>query len=146
MSLSRTGKEVPLPRVEINIVSLVDVAFVVLIIFMITATFAKSAGMSMELPSSSAAQRVEDVPRELVIGISAEGRFVWDGRTIRDEELLRILQDEATQHGTKSRVTIQGDTHAEHGRVVAAMTHAQEAGFSQLVIATRLVSGETDAR
>ena len=137
MSLSRSRKSESGPRVEINVVPLVDVALVLLIIFMVTATFIKSAGMTIQLPSSSAAHASPQIKRELVIGIDAKGVFLWDGTPVDDFTLAGLLEKDARECGTDSRITIRGDSRAEHGRVVRAMTMAQEAGFSRLVIAVR---------
>jgi len=137
VSLSRSRKSEQGPKVEINVVPLVDVSLVLLIIFMVTATFIKGTGMNIQLPSSSAAQVSPQIKRELVIGIDANGGFLWDGSIVSDEELSILLRNEANDCGTESRITIRGDSRAEHGRVVRAMTLAQEAGFSRLVIAVR---------
>ncbi len=137
MSLSRSRRTESAPRVEINVVPLVDVSLVLLIIFMVTATFIKGAGMSIQLPSSSAAHVSQQAKRELVIGIDATGGFLWDGAPVSDSELAGLLGNDARESGIESRITIRGDSRAEHGRVVRAMTLAQEAGFSHLVIAVR---------
>lgn len=137
MSLSRSRKSEQGPKVEINVVPLVDVSLVLLIIFMVTATFIKGTGMDIQLPSSAAARVAPQVKRELVIGIDARGGFLWDGSVVTDGDLSSLLQDEACEHGTGSRVTIRGDARAAHGRVVHAMTLAQQAGYSHLVIAAR---------
>lgn len=137
MSLFRSRKADTGPRVEINVVPLVDVALVLLIIFMVTATFIKSAGMHIQLPTSSASQAGAAAKRELVIGIDASGALLWQGAPVTEEELAAALQNDAQEFGTTSRVIVQGDARASHGRVVRAMSLAQEAGFSRLVIAAR---------
>ncbi len=137
MSLSRGRKHSVEPRVEINVVPLVDVSLVLLIIFMVTATFIKSAGMHIQLPSSSAVRIAGEMKRELVIGVDSRGQLLWLGKSVSDKRLASMLAGEAKVHGTESRVVIQGDARATHGRVVAAMTLAQEAGFAHLVIAAK---------
>ena len=137
MGLSRSRKIGSGPTVEINVVPLVDVALVLLIIFMVTATFMKSAGLHIQLPSSSATQPSAEIKQELVIGIDADGRLLWQGAWITDEELAAALQEHAEAFGTESHVTVHGDARAPHGRVVKAMSLAQQAGFSRLVIAAR---------
>lgn len=141
MSLSRRRPAEPAPAVEINIVPLVDVALVLLIIFMVTATFVTNGGFRFTLPASSATLAGDAPTHELVIGVARNGQLYWNGLPVDDARLAAALQDEAARHGATSRVTIQGDTHAEHGRVVAALTVAQEAGFTQLVVATQPESG-----
>lgn len=145
MSLSRSRRTDRAPRVEINVVPLVDVALVLLIIFMVTATFIKGAGMSIQLPSSSAARVSPAESRELVVGIDSAGAFLLDGVPVTDSELATALNKDAESHGVGSRVTIRGDSRAAHGRVVRAMTLAQQAGFSRLVIAAR-EEGVSDGR
>ena len=136
MSLSRSHKPTSGPKVEINVVPLVDVSLVLLIIFMVTATFMKSAGMHIQLPTSSTAQASQQA-HEIVIGVDAHDSFLWQGSAVSADQLAGQLQREASSSGTGSRIVIQGDERASHGRVVQAMTLAQEAGFSKLVIAAR---------
>jgi biopolymer transport protein ExbD len=138
MSLSRSPKQPVVPKAEINIVPLVDVALVLLVIFMVTTTFEQTAGIGMQLPTSESARQVEPEEREVVIGIAADGTFTIDGAPVSDEELAADLRGEAAARGVDSRVTVQGDKRAAHGRVVKAMTLAQLAGFSKLVISTKL--------
>jgi biopolymer transport protein ExbD len=137
MALSRTHKDESEPKVEINIVPLVDVSLVLLIIFMVTATFIRAAGMHIRLPTSSMGRTSGQIREEIVVGIDAGGRYLWKGCAISDDSLAAALRHEARRCGTDTRVTVQGDMRATHGRVVGAMTMAQEAGFSRLVIATR---------
>ncbi len=137
MSLSRGRKAEQGPKVEINVVPLVDVSLVLLIIFMVTATFMKSAGMHIQLPSSSVTQAAKETKREIVIGIASNGDFYWQGKMVSDRELSSLLKSDAQSNGTDSRIIIQGDERAAHGRVVRAMTLAQEAGFFRLVIAAK---------
>lgn len=137
MSLSRSSKSSSAPKVDINIIPLVDVSLVLLIIVMVSATFIKNTGMNLQLPSSSVTQVNGEAKRELVIGVTADGKFLWEGNPVTDEQLTTALVKEANASGTDSRVTVRGDERARHGRVVEAMTLAQMAGFSHLVIATK---------
>lgn len=137
MSLSRARKTEVSPRVEINIVPLVDVSLVLLIIFMVTATFVKTSGIRLQLPTSTATQQAGKTKREVVIGVAADGAFRLGDAQVSEAQLDAALRREAVDYGVESRITVQGDERAAHGRVVRAMTLAQLAGFSRLVIATR---------
>lgn len=138
MSLSHSRRGPIDPKVEINIVPLVDVALVLLIIFMVTTTFEKTAGMRLQLPTSETAQQVAPEQREVVIGIAADGAFSFNGIQVNDEELAAGLRYEASARGVESRVTVQGDKRAAIDCMVRAMTLAQLAGFSKVVISTKL--------
>jgi biopolymer transport protein ExbD len=123
--------------VEINVVPLVDVALVLLIIFMVTATFIRTAGMHIRLPSSSVSHSADEAKKDLAIGVDAAGRFYLEGSRVSEGELGNALRKHASSFGRDCRITVHGDERAAHGRVVRAMTLAQEAGFSRLVIAAR---------
>lgn len=146
MSLSRMRDDDHPPKVEINIVPLVDVALVLLIIFMVTATFVKTSGLRMELPEAGSTQQAPATPREVTIAVGADGAFAYEGELVSDTRLRQILLEEARTHGKETRVVIRGDRHAAHGRVVQAMSVAQEAGLARLIIATQLPTGEAHAR
>jgi len=137
MSLSSARKHSSEPKVDINIVPLVDVALVLLIIFMVTATFVKASGVKIKLPTSSATKALQEDKRELVIGVTDGGSLLWNGSVVSDAQLGEALAHEAQTRGVDSRVTVQGDTKARHGDVVRAMSIAQQAGFGKLVIATK---------
>jgi biopolymer transport protein ExbD len=137
MSLSRARRHELHPKVEINIIPLVDVMLVLLIIVMITASFDKTARLNVKLPTSAVTQSQGAVAHDLLIGINRRGSFYWDGRQVSDAALNALLDNERREHGTEGRVIVQADARAAHGRVVQVMTMAQQAGFGKLVVATQ---------
>jgi biopolymer transport protein ExbD len=141
MSLSRKRSDEHAPKVEINIIPLVDVSLVLLIIFMVTATFVKASGLRVELPHAASAQHPPQTPREITIEVAADGVFSCLGAPVSDVQLQRILADKAQEYGQETRVTIRGDRRAALGRVVQAMSAAQEAGLLHLVVATEQPQG-----
>ncbi|OPZ85750.1 MAG: Biopolymer transport protein ExbD [bacterium ADurb.Bin429] len=137
MSLSRGRRHELHPKVEINIIPLVDVMLVLLIIVMLTASFEKTAGLNVKLPTSAVTQSQGAVAHDIVIGIDRRGGYFWNGRPVPDASLNALLANERAQYGTEGRVIVQADARASHGRVVGVMTLAQQAGFGKLVVATR---------
>ena len=142
MSLAHRQVEEYAPKVEINIVPLVDVSLVLLIIFMVTATFVKASGLRMELPQAASAQQPAPAPREIAIEVAANGAFSCLGSSVSDAQMQRFLFDEVRTHGIETRVIIRGDRRAALGRVVQAMSAAQQAGLLHLVVATRQPTGD----
>jgi len=145
MSLARMRGDEPTPKVEINIVPLVDVSLVLLIIFMVTATFVKASGMRLELPKAASAQPTPQTSRELTIEVAADGIYSCLGAPVGDAQLQQILLDEVRVHGHATRITIRGDRRAALGRVVQAMSIAQEVGLLHLVVATQQPTGGANA-
>jgi biopolymer transport protein ExbD len=128
--------------VEWDITPMVDVAFLLLIFFMLTASFSiqKAIPTSAEpedKPSSNSVQRERsDQPDSFVIQIDEYNAYTVisnDGGTSEatsKQELIVQLKDLKTQLGDASpRVNIQAHTMSIHGAVVACMDAAREAGF-----------------
>ncbi len=133
MQFRRPGK----PNVAINIAPLVDVVFLLVIFFAVSTTFLESAGLKLELPTSSGTVAKE--PRELTVLMAADGNLSFDGVLVDEDQLGRQLRD-ALSDAEKKVVTLRADTEAEHGDVVRIMDIIREAGAESLNVAARSAS------
>lgn len=118
----------------INVTSLIDVVFLLLLFFVVTSTFLERPGLDLTLPAASLAEvaRRDEVTLEL----DAEGGVWLQGRRVAEEALERELKAALAAGGTE-RVVLEADEQVSHGRVVAAMDAARRAGATGLVVATR---------
>ncbi len=137
MSLSRHHRENRIPAVEINVVPLVDVALVLLIIFMVTATFVKSQAMNVNLPSASSDAVPQTDAHEITIIVDQKGAIDVNGTEMTDDAAEMWFRREADLHGTSTRVTVYGDGLAPYARVIRVISLAEEAGFSKVLAATQ---------
>ncbi len=133
MQFRRSGK----PNVAINIAPLVDVVFLLVIFFAVSTTFLESAGLKLELPTSSGTVAKE--ARELTVLMAADGTLSFDGTLVDEDGLGRLLKD-ALNDAEKKVVTLRADTEAEHGDVVRIMDVIREAGAESLTVAARSAS------
>ncbi len=133
MQFRRPGK----PNVAINIAPLVDVVFLLVIFFAVSTTFLESAGLKLELPTSSGTVAKE--ARELTVLMAADGTLSFDGELVDEDGLGRLLRD-ALNDAEKKVVTLRADTEAEHGDVVRIMDVIREAGAESLNVAARSAS------
>ena len=119
--------ELPLAA-DINVTSLVDVAFVLLIIFMITAPIMQG-GVEVQLPRAEA-QPIQ--PREgLIISVDQEGRiFVGDDMWSYAEFRIAFPTLAATRES--EGVYIRGDARASYGDVVRVLAVVRGAGISDV--------------
>lgn len=121
-----------LPTADINVTSLVDIAFVLLIIFMITAPLMQG-GIELELPRA-AAQPLTPRDRFITVSVRQDGSIYVDtgGRPTRVSyaEFRASFRAIVAQRGT-SNVMFRGDRRAPYGSVV------------RVLAAIREVSGET---
>ena len=124
----------------INITSLIDVVFILLIFFMVTTTFQREADLAINLPSASKEPEApKSLPMEVVI--NAQGKFYIGGQELINNQLdtvKRALQKVAVGQKDKPLV-IRADARTPHQYVVTAMDAAAQLGLVRLSIATTQV-------
>jgi biopolymer transport protein ExbD len=136
-------RERPRRRVLINITSLIDVLFLLLIFFMVSSTFLEQPGMKLDLPTAKSFEVQEQ--RELVVHISREGELFLGEKPVGLDSLRVQLQREMAGDGERSLV-LRADKEAAHGRVVEVMDVAKQAGVRKIVIATRVAAEAGDKK
>jgi len=122
---------------EINLTSLIDVVFLLLIFFMVSATFERQALLRVELPEASTAER-ESLPERVELVITESGDYFVGDNMLADQrrETLRLALSQAFADRPEALLVIRADTLAQHGLVVRAMDAASAEGISRLTIAT----------
>jgi biopolymer transport protein TolR len=113
---------------EINLVNLVDIAFVLLIIFMITAPIMQ-AGIEMQLPKAEA--RPLTSSEAVVVSVSRDERIFLDQTEVTLEEFPVVF---AAYMGTRKGqpVSIQGDTRVSWGRLARVLSELQKLGHTDV--------------
>ena len=121
-----------LPTADINVTSLVDVAFVLLIIFMITAPMMQG-GVPIELPKAEGRPLN---PREgIVIIVDRRGDLYVDQTRVTYDELRASIRALVAKRGT-SVVYLRGDRRVPYGQVVRVMAAMRAAGISNINMTT----------
>lgn len=130
--------EKPKRRVIINITSLIDVLFLLLIFFMVTSTFLEQPGMKLELPAAKSAE-VSQIEK-LVLYIGAGGEIVFNDQAVALDDLEGIMKDAVPLAGDKTLV-LKADRTVQHGTVVTVMDIAKRVGMKKLVVGTTMEEG-----
>lgn len=113
---SSSGKRV---FAEINITPLTDVCLVLLIIFMVTATFlTDSTGLNVDLPKTVAGEQLPAKRVELTV--TRDGTIYLDGQSVPKEQLTDALAQKLAQTSLKA-VVIQGDADVPYRHIADAM-------------------------
>jgi len=124
----RTRREATL----INLTSLIDVVFLLLIFFMVSTSFALIRGIKVDLPTTTTPQ--EEIEQRIVISITKEGKIYLDKTQISKTELVKTLKRQIGKK--KSLVVINADKDTRHGMVVEVMDLAKQGGAGKLGILT----------
>lgn len=125
----------PKRKAFINITSLVDVLFLLLIFFMVSSTFLEQPGMKLNLPGAKSTE-IES-KQDLIVEISAEGSIAINGKPV----LVEGLQGELAlniNNLTDATLVLKADESVPHGKVVKVMDIARSAGVRKLIVATKI--------
>lgn len=110
-------------RAEINVTSLVDVAFTLLVIFMITAPILQG-GIEIAVPKAPAAPL--QVSEGLVVSIDRDGSIFLDDTPVSLEEFEATVLRVVEQRGGPT-VYIKGDAEVPYGIVLRVIGRLKEA-------------------
>ena len=123
---------------EINFIPLIDVLLVILIFLMVTTTYQRFAELQITLPEADAEQ-VKQKPREINVGIDANGRYVVNKQMMSFTGVNALVDAlRAAAGDTKDPVIIiNADANATHQSVVHVMEAARLANFLQITFATQ---------
>ena len=118
---------------EINLTPMLDVVFIMLIFFIVTATFIKEAGIQVERPDTFTADSQDDAA--ILIAISSNDE-IWIDREERDPRALRAVIERLHAENPKGSIVIQADENSTHEMLVVVMEAAKAAGVTNVAIAS----------
>lgn len=125
-------------RPTINITSLIDVMFLLLIFFMVSTTFAEHPGIKLELPTASTAEPSKLEP--LTLTINKEGKMFLNESPIQEEALQRALRKAATK--PDATLVLKADKGVPYGFVIRAMDISRQSGIRRIVSLTDIPKTE----
>lgn len=120
---------------EINITPFTDVLLVLLIIFMVSATFLTQSAFNIKLPET--VSKTTSGVQGLIVTIQANSIILGD--TEIPEDILEIKLEQEAKNKHNQRVIIMADSNIPYGRVINIMDKLKQAGFSSISLATRKV-------
>jgi len=118
---------------EINLTPMLDVVFIMLIFFIVTATFIKEAGIQVERPDTVTADSQDDA--SILIAISPNNE-IWIDRQQRDPRAVRSIIERLHAENPKGSIVIQADEESTHETLVIVMEAAKAAGVTNVAIAS----------
>ena len=123
---------------EINFIPLIDVLLVILIFLMVTTTYQRFAELQITLPEADAEQ-VKQKPREINVGIDANGRYVINKNVFTFSSVGQIVDALRAAAGDAKEpvIVINADANATHQSVINVMEAARLANFLQITFATQ---------
>jgi len=117
---------------SMNLTSLIDVVFLLLIFFLVSTRFSEEEfELDTNLPSASEAQPLMVKPKELIVNVTEKGQYFVSGKVL-DESALEL----AIRRSTGGKVIIRADKNSRTGNITAVINLCKKANIRDYSLAT----------
>jgi biopolymer transport protein ExbD len=125
-------------NIELNLVSLIDVVFVLLLFFVVTTTFTRETQLRVDLPEAVSGAPADNGGKRVDVTISADGEYSVNNHLLPKSDLATLMSAlQAESAGdTRLPMSINADGKTPHQAVITAMDAAGKLGFSHLSMTT----------
>lgn len=117
----------------IDLTPMLDIVFIMLIFFIVTTSFVKEAGVTINRPEASSGEPQEG--NNIVVAITASGAIYVDGNEY-DIRALRPQIERLRAANPEGAVVIQADERSDVGRLIPVMDQVKAAGVDKIAVAT----------
>ncbi len=117
---------------SVDITPMLDVVFIMLIFFIVTATFVKEAGIDVDKPAAATA--VVQEKASILIAIDANNN-VWINRRQVDLRSVRSIVERLHAENPKGTLVIQADKESKNDILVRVMDASRRAGIYDIALA-----------
>lgn len=117
---------------DIDLTPMLDVVFIMLIFFIVTASFVKEAGIDVNKPDATTAVVKEQA--NILVGIDSRNQ-IWINKRQVDPRSVRANIERLHAENPQGTVVIQADRDSRNERLVQVMDAAREAGVYNVAIA-----------
>ena len=141
MPLKTQNDELP----NLNLTSLIDVVFLLIVFFMAASKFADSArDVELKLPEVADGESLAMPSKNRDVAVYADGRVTLDNTAVTLAELTARLA-ESRKSAPEQSVVILGDAGCPFQHVAAALAACKEAGVSDLAVSVRVAQSAGSA-
>jgi biopolymer transport protein ExbD len=126
MNLKKSGNSKNRDTV-IDLTSMVDVVFLLIIFFLITTTFKKEKSINLDLAKSNSSKELKK-DDGIVISIDRAGKYYFMDKEVSEDKLKDILKNESS----KTSVLIKSDKNTKYKYVVKLMGLLQEINLTDI--------------
>ena len=131
---SAPGRDGADDDLDINMMPLIDMIFILLIFFLVTASFVRQTGVEINRPEAASATS-RQVPG-MIVAIDPEGTIYID-RSKVDLNSLRGRVERFVLENVNAGVIVEADRDCRTGRLIAVLDQCRLAGARNVAVATR---------
>jgi biopolymer transport protein ExbD len=120
-------------KADIDLTPMLDVVFIMLIFFIVTASFVKEAGLGVQIPDvpENPPPTNPDDPKNIVISVTASNEIMMEGRRV-DARSVRSNMERMKAENPAAIVIVQADVKSEAATYISIAEAARAAKISQV--------------
>lgn len=115
-------------RADIDITPLIDVLFMLIIFFVLTASFAQGR-IEVDLPNGGGEPAAEGA---VTLSVGKGGGLLWNGREVRREDIAELARE-----AKGKEIMVAGDKEAAYGDVAAVLEILRAEGVGSAGLLTQ---------
>ena len=120
-------------KATLNLTSLIDVLFILIIFFSVSSTFLEQPGIDLNLPE---AESSVDTPLDkVIIQIDKDGKLFLNDKSIEMNSLSGEVK-KMLENKTDKSVTLKADSEVTHGTVISIMDLLRRDGIYKITVST----------
>lgn len=120
---------------DVNVTPLLDIVFIMLIFFIVTATFIKEPGVQVQRPDADTAEDQRLV--SVLVAIDSDNR-IWINREETPLEGVRAAVERLRRENPRGSAVIQSDGTAESEYLIRVLQQIRDAGVQETIaVSTR---------
>jgi biopolymer transport protein ExbD len=127
-------------KVTLNLTSLIDVLFILIIFFAVSSTFLEQPGIELKLPEAESSEA--HTAQKIIIYVDHEENIFLNDDSIRLEALADAVGSLVSAQEEKS-VILRADSAVKHGTVISIMDLLRKKGIFKIIVSTEKPSHET---
>jgi biopolymer transport protein ExbD len=119
-----------------NITPLIDVVFLLVIFFLVATHFAQQEQVeAVELPLARSVSDEPELPRRLIVSVTASGQMYVKGRAVDVVEIEHLIAEDTKDQSADFEVRIRGDQRVTYSRVEPILLACLRAGVTKIGVA-----------
>jgi biopolymer transport protein ExbD len=123
----------PKKKISLNLTSLIDVLFILIIFFVVSSTFLEQPGIKLNLPEAASSE-IHAV-QKVVLYIDQEEHLYLNDEPI-DKEAVADRVEQLISAQTDKSLVLKADDKVSHGLVIRIMDALRKKGIYKIVVST----------
>jgi len=132
--VARRNRHASSEEADIDLTPMLDVVFIMLIFFIVTATFTKESGIEINRPAAATAQKKERAG--IMVAIDSNNRIFIQRRRI-DLRAVRANIERLVAESPQAGVVVQADKGSKTGTLVEVVDQVRLAGVADVSVAAK---------